>query len=222
MSNYSDIVYSLFGGPVTSLTARSQTRKRPVQQRARETRERVLTAAAHIFSVHGYSAGTTNRIAQEASMSIGSLYQYFPNKDAILVELTHRHMADGRTRLTELLTRGLPERLDQLIAASVETMIELHIPDRDLHRVLFEEAPRSASIRAELKVIEDALVTQVAQVLTMYRETREMKDPELTARVVVVAIESVVHRFVAAADAPDPQALGEELTRLTMAYLTAA
>ena len=44
---------------------------------------------------------------------------------------------------------------------------------------------------------------------------------ELTARVVVVAIESVVHRLVAGDDAPDPQALGEELTRLTMAYLTA-
>ncbi len=154
-------------------------------------------------------------------MSIGSLYQYFPNKDAILIELTHRHMADGRTRLTELLTGGTPESLDQLISLAVESMIELHVADRELHRVLFEEAPRTASVRAELKAIEDEIVTHVAKLLVTYSETGMMRDPELTARVVVVAIESLVHRLIASEFTHDPKALAGELTRLIMAYLTA-
>ncbi|MFE0763431.1 TetR family transcriptional regulator, partial [Streptomyces smyrnaeus] len=54
---------------------RLQPRKRPRQVRAELTRQRILTAAAHVFADHGYAAGTTNRIAERARISIGSLYQ---------------------------------------------------------------------------------------------------------------------------------------------------
>jgi len=59
-------------------------RRQPKQHHAKETRQRVLDAAAQVFAERGYSAGTTNRMAEHAELSIGSLYQYFPNKDAIL------------------------------------------------------------------------------------------------------------------------------------------
>jgi AcrR family transcriptional regulator len=54
--------------------------------------ERILVAAAHVFDERGYGATTTNDIADEAGVAIGSLYQYFPNKDAILIELTRQHI----------------------------------------------------------------------------------------------------------------------------------
>ncbi|HEY0228602.1 MAG TPA: helix-turn-helix domain-containing protein, partial [Mycobacterium sp.] len=50
-------------------------RKQPRQRRSELTRQRILDAAAHVFADHGYAAGTTNRIAERADMSIGSLYQ---------------------------------------------------------------------------------------------------------------------------------------------------
>jgi len=62
-------------------------RKLPAQERSRDTVNVILKAAAHIFMEKGYATGTTNHIAQKAGVSIGSLYQYFPNKDAILVNL---------------------------------------------------------------------------------------------------------------------------------------
>ncbi|GAA2595903.1 hypothetical protein GCM10010411_31700 [Actinomadura fulvescens] len=61
---------------------RLRPRKAPGQQRAVETRERLLAAAARVFSEYGYAAGTTNRIAEAAGHSIGSLYQYFPTSMA--------------------------------------------------------------------------------------------------------------------------------------------
>ncbi|SCG02877.1 transcriptional regulator, TetR family [Streptomyces sp. MnatMP-M27] len=70
-----------------------QPRKQPRQARAELTKQRILTAAAHVFAEYGYAAGTTNRIAERARISIGSLYQYYPNKDAILAELLIRHLA---------------------------------------------------------------------------------------------------------------------------------
>jgi AcrR family transcriptional regulator len=78
-----------------SADRRLQPRRKPRQVRAELTRDRILTAAAHVFAEHGYAAGTTNRIAERARVSIGSLYQYFPNKDAILAELLVRHIDRG-------------------------------------------------------------------------------------------------------------------------------
>src|SRR3954462_6141325 len=74
---------------------RLQPRRKPRQVRAELTRQRTLTAAAHVFAEHGYAAGTTNRIAERGRISIGSLYQYFPNKDAILAALLVRHLDRG-------------------------------------------------------------------------------------------------------------------------------
>lgn len=83
--------------------SRIQPRKRPRQVRAELTRERILDAAARVFAEHGYAAGTTNRIAERARVSIGSLYQYYPNKDAILAELIGDHLDTGEAVMRLLL-----------------------------------------------------------------------------------------------------------------------
>jgi AcrR family transcriptional regulator len=72
---------------VASPSRRLQPRKQPEQVRAELTRDRIVAAAAQVFAEHGYFAGTTNRIAEHAGVSIGSLYQCYPNKDSILIEL---------------------------------------------------------------------------------------------------------------------------------------
>lgn len=78
---------------------RLEPRKLPKQARSGATVEAILEAAAQIFERRGYAAGTTNRIAERAGVSIGSLYQYFPNEDAILVALVHQHLAEGMAAL---------------------------------------------------------------------------------------------------------------------------
>jgi len=70
-------------GAIIAPPNRFRPRKQPTQDRAAKTRQRILDAAAHVFAEHGYAAGTTNRIAEHAGLSIGSLNQYFPNKDAV-------------------------------------------------------------------------------------------------------------------------------------------
>ena len=70
----------------------AEPRKRPRQRRSTETVARMLDAAARIYDERGYRATTTNNVAEEAGVSIGSLYQYFPNKDALLVALADRHL----------------------------------------------------------------------------------------------------------------------------------
>ncbi len=66
-------------------------RKQAVQERSRETVEAVLEGAAQVFERIGFSAATTERIAERAGVSVGTLYQYWPNKDAIAVALMEKH-----------------------------------------------------------------------------------------------------------------------------------
>ena len=70
-----------------------EPRKLPVQQRSRATVEEILSAAAQVFEARGYAAGTTNRIAERAGVSIGTLYQYFPSKEAIAVALLETYLS---------------------------------------------------------------------------------------------------------------------------------
>jgi AcrR family transcriptional regulator len=199
-------------------------RKTPVQARSVETRARILDAAARVFSRHGYAAGTTNRIAAEAELSIGSLYQYFPNKDAILVELVRRHVAEGARAVRDGLgpDAELPPDLAGRIGLFVDTMIANHLGDPDLHQVLFEEAPRPPVLLAELRTLEDELVGAATALLAADPAVR-VADHAAAARIVVTTIESVVHRTVAtrhptiAADA-----VRRELVAMVTRYLTAA
>jgi AcrR family transcriptional regulator len=103
MSNCSLFVARFPETPVTTADRRLAPRKTPRQLRSRQTRERILAAAARVFSERGYAGGTTNHIAAEAGVSVGSLYQYFPNKDALLAELMRAHVDEGTTRVAASL-----------------------------------------------------------------------------------------------------------------------
>ena len=74
------------------LPRRLSPRKAPAQARARQTVEAILEAAVELFSSKGYARTSTNHLAARAGVSVGSLYQYFPNKDAILTTLLARHL----------------------------------------------------------------------------------------------------------------------------------
>ena len=77
----------------------SKPRKIPVQKRAIETVEAIYEAAAQVFSDMGYARTTTDRIAERAGVSIGSLYQYFPNKKSIAEGLMARHVRESQPKI---------------------------------------------------------------------------------------------------------------------------
>jgi AcrR family transcriptional regulator len=198
--------------------ARLKRRRRPVQERSRETVQAILEAAAQVFERHGYAAGTTNRVAERAGISIGSLYQYFPNKDAILVALVHRHLAEATAALqphTERLTRGAP--FHDVLPDIVYAMVAMHALAPRLHRVLFEETKLPPTLRAELDELEDRLVTLAADALA--RDPSPPSDPRLSARIVIGAIEGLTHRLVLRPPpGVDSQAIAREITEFVSAY----
>ncbi|MCE9650523.1 MAG: TetR/AcrR family transcriptional regulator [Parvibaculum sp.] len=80
-------------------------RRQPKQSRARFTCDAILMATAQILETQGEAALTTNAIAERAGVSVGSLYQYFPNKDAILIEIACRETARFAAHVEEVSSR---------------------------------------------------------------------------------------------------------------------
>jgi AcrR family transcriptional regulator len=101
-----------------------ETRRRiPTQARADQTIETILVATAHILRIEGAARLTTNLIAQRAGVSVGSLYQYFPNKEAILLALAERERHALVTRVSSEVQRGLPKDLEATARIVVRTLI---------------------------------------------------------------------------------------------------
>jgi AcrR family transcriptional regulator len=199
---------------------RLSPRKLPKQARSETTVEAILEAAAQVFERHGYAAGTTNRIAERAGVSIGSIYQYFPNKDAILVALVHVHLAESTAALEpplDRLSRGAS--LDDVLPDIVQAMVTMHAVAPRLHRVLFEETKLPALLRAELDRLEDRLTDLAASALAA-NLNQSADDARLSARVLISAIEGLTHRLVLRPPAgASTHTIAREITRLARSYL---
>lgn len=169
-------------------------RKSPSQERSRRTVERILEVAAHIFQEQGYTGTTTNAIADEAQVSIGSLYQYFPNKDAILVALARRHIESTTEGLAQLLEELNPtEEFDVLLRTVVDFLVEQHEFD-ELHLLVMHAAPRTQDLSQELERAKTQLVDLTAELLSARFADSEQRF--LVARMVVATIDAGVHDVV--------------------------
>ncbi|KAA6213093.1 TetR/AcrR family transcriptional regulator [Streptomyces albofaciens JCM 4342] len=194
-------------------------RKQPRQARAEATRQRILTAAAHVFAEYGYAAGTTNRIAERARVSIGSLYQYYPNKDAILVELLVRHLDAGAAAVAERLDGQLPDSLEETIRLFVRASVDNHQDDPQLLRVMAEQGPRTPELLDKVSRHHRARVASVQQLFERHPQVR-VADTYVAARLTVASIELLVHQLLAAPDPLDVTRFENELVAMLSGYLT--
>lgn len=156
-------------------------RRRPAQARAKATVERILDGAAHVFATRGYAA-TTNHVAETAGVSIGSIYQYFPDKDALLVALHNRHLDHVEDRLLGGGPRDDPSGwvrwlVDELIAANQR-------PEAEALWAMSRGVP-------EMRVRVSRLVDQ----LVHDAQTALHGASPLRARAVVVTALAVVHEL---------------------------
>jgi AcrR family transcriptional regulator len=172
---------------------RTTPRKRPRQARSRATVDSVLEATARVLVKRGFDGLTTNLVAEAAGVSIGSLYQYFPNKSALVGALIEKHV-DGMTSLAlSELTRVAQLPMPEAIRSVIEVMIRAHAVSPELHRVLTEQVPRVGRM-AKLREIEAITHRMVAGLLASRRAELAIEDPDMAAFVLVSAIEAITHR----------------------------
>lgn len=196
-------------------------RKVPQQRRSEATRHRILDSATRVFARYGYAGGTTNRIAEWAELSIGSLYQYYPNKDAILLELATRHLDAGTASDLRLRPKDPAPALIDVITGMVRSNVDNHRADPEFLRVLIEQAPRSRDLMSKVAEQEAARMAHLLDIMERSPEVT-IDDKKTAARLVVSTIEMVVHHILAGPDTVDFARLETQLVEMLYRYLAGA
>ncbi len=163
-------------------------RKTPRQARARATVDAILMAAAHILKEEGVENITTNRIAEVAGVSIGSLYQYFPNKGAVVAALRERHDDYYDEEVHDRIERVAGRSLRPAVSEMLHRMVDIHLQD----------APLYGALRDQLHLLDPERETEFKRMVMEHfeenaAELRPMPDPELTAFIVMRALEFMIH-----------------------------
>jgi AcrR family transcriptional regulator len=203
------------------MTAKIRTipRKQATQARAVGTVDVILKATARILMKEGYDHASTNKIAAAAGVSIGSLYQYFPSKEALVAALAERHIQDMKAILREKVPRLLALPFEEAIEQVVRLMVEAHAVDPKLHKVLVEQVPRVGKLH-EVEGMEREMIELTRAYLESKRAELDVEDLDLSAYIVVGMVESLTH----AAVLTRPELLGEafirEVTRAVVRYLS--
>ncbi|MFE1591540.1 TetR/AcrR family transcriptional regulator [Nocardia sp. NPDC058705] len=153
----------------------------------------MMEAAAQMFTREGL-ATTTNRIAERAGVSIGTLYQYFPNKYAMLRELAVRHLVGGGERLGPVFVelRASEPPFEETMRAIIDVVVELHSDRPALHSLMHRVATQLPGDLVALREFEDYLVEEIGYHLQ--RCGRGGDDVASTARTLVHAVDAQVHR----------------------------
>jgi AcrR family transcriptional regulator len=201
---------------------RTTPRKRPRQARSQATVDAILGATARVLVKHGFEGLTTNAVATAAGVSIGSLYQYFPNKDSLVAALIEDHIDKMNKAVLAELARVATLPLVEAARCVIELTIRAHCVDPKLHRVLTEQVPRVGRFQ-KLREADEICHRMVAGLLAARRKELAIHDPDLSAFLLVSTIESIVHR--AALLYPhrleDPRLI-DEATLLVTRYLGVA
>jgi AcrR family transcriptional regulator len=187
-------------------------RKVPGQARSRATVEAIVEAATQVLGRRGWASFTTNEVAEVAGASIGSLYQYFPNKLSLIEAIRRRHFAE----VIGVLERACAEPDESGVDVLIDGMVRLHSAHPSLHKALLEEAPRPGSAAHE--EFEKEYQARYCSLVSRYRRGRKAGSDRVVAQVLASAVEGAVH-YSATHGLSGSPAFKREMARLVRSYL---
>jgi AcrR family transcriptional regulator len=193
-------------------------KKQPSQARSRATYDALIEAAAHILEQHGLAGFNTNAVAERAGASIGSLYQYFPNKDALmaaLIEVKQREL--GETLQAAVRTsrgRSLEHGVRQLVRAA----IDLHRTSPRMNAAIDYEEGR-LPVASVLSRAADAQVDGLVMFLGEHFPNKPPAKLRTEADVLRTIVRAIIDRHIDRTP-PDFRAAERQSIRAVLGYLT--
>jgi AcrR family transcriptional regulator len=183
--------------------------------------ERIVAAAETVVCERGYEGATTNHIAASAQISPGSLYQYFPHKDAILAEVLDRYVDRLEARVSHAFVSALAQPVSPYtIRGVLVAMLDSFEENPTLLRVLIDQLSRvEGSRRARFAHRMDELLTTA---LTLGQRGRPRRSSEAAAWILVRMVEHVTISYTLERPPISRDIILDELTSLIIDYINDA
>ena len=197
-------------------------RKSASQQRSLLTVNTIVEATARVLMKEGYDRASTNKIAAVAGVSIGSLYQYFPSKEALVAAVSERHSQEVLQLMHNALAKVATLPIEAAAREFVSAAIEGHRVNPKLHRVLAEQIPRIGRLE-NVEAINREVHALIRGYLDAHRDEVDVADLDLAAFICVTTVEALTHTAVL--HRPDiltdekAAKFVEEITDLVVRYL---
>ena len=194
-------------------------RCQPQQSRSQQRMDLILDTAADLFAQVGYESATTNAIAAQAGISIGSLYRYFPDKEAILRALANRYQERSRALYDQVFTADLvylplPVLLDRLI----DPFIDLYLTCPAYGHILLG-ADVSAEIAAAAAAVEQEGLGRITTVLQQVAPHLNGARARLVATVCKAVVKVLIGLVTNSRDEEFQRQVTIEVKRMLSAYL---
>jgi AcrR family transcriptional regulator len=195
------------------------TRKPPQQSRSRVTVVTILDATIRILEQEGNEAATTTRIAEVAGVSVGTLYQYFSNRDAILAALQDRELERATEFMLRVLSEGKARTPFEIARCVIEGLLELYAACPALHRLLVVEGLR-VTLTDRLKAFDLRMVTAIRAFLSHSALPLRRTNLDAAAFVIYHSVRAtMLARLLEAPPGLDDAVLVDELADLLVVYL---
>lgn len=204
-------------------------RRAPMQSRSREMVDAILDGAVRAFMAprapvyepeEAASSPSINRIAEIAGVSIGSLYQYFPGKTAIVAALVRRRMRQIHERLLVVIEESSDLSLDAAVSRFVDVIFEMKAEHANIDETIMREALRH-SLTAEAFALDAELVDRFAAALERWKpRVRSDLPAEIAAHLLFQGLRAVmVVGAVARPELTSDARMRREVERLVVSYL---
>ena len=194
----------------------------PRRRQARGERRitQLLQAAASVFCRTGYAAASTNAIAREAEVSPGTLYQYFPNKEAIAVELGGRLLQQMRETHGLAFDRAnLELPLPELVDAVLEPVIEFNCRNPAFLALIHGSGDIPGRIAEEHEAVHASMLTRIEETIGHFAPDLAADDRARIASMTLGIVKAGLELVLAAPDGPQRDATVAELKRALVRYL---
>ncbi len=180
--------------------------------------ERIIAAGQRVLLREGYERTTTNRVANEAGISPGSLYQYFPDKETILAAVIDRYSADLSTELTAVLADRLDEPGPALVRSAFTGLLGVLSENVEFLRLVVEVLPRK-QFGSSTAALEQRISDLVTAYLSINKSQTRVDDPATSAWILVRMVEHLTIQYVLEQPDITRETFIDELVALTLNYL---
>ncbi len=199
-----------------------QPRKRPSQVRSRVTVDAILEATVQVMLDEGFERTTTRRVAERAGVSVGTLYQYFPNREALVAELLRGELERLAHAVSQALAATAQQPLGARLRAVIGALARVKFDHAALHRALTLQLPRVQGQRA-VSELQQQLMGLARSLLEHHADELDVQDLDTACFIVVHAVDGALSAAMAeGGERLASPGFVDQLSRVAMSLLSGA